>query len=119
MNDAQTGTADEQQVAAQRIVISETYGGYGISDAGRDFLKVRGLDIDDAWDWYKRVDRDDPLLVEMVQTLGAAASTRYSNLVVVEIPHGVAWHVHEYDGYETLHENHRTWTTDGEYHQCM
>lgn len=53
--------------------------------------------------------RDDPALVEAVETLGEAANGQCAQLVVVEIPADVEWHIHEYDGLEHVAENHRTW----------
>ena len=53
--------------------------------------------------------RDDPLLVQCVETLGKAADGAYAKLVVVEVPADASWHVEEYDGNEHVAENHRTW----------
>jgi len=55
------------------------------------------------------LDRDDPVLVQVVQELGEEANTRYSNLKVVEIPADVEWQIEEYDGLEWVAEKHRTW----------
>ena len=53
--------------------------------------------------------RDDPVLVQVVEELGDAASGRFSSLAIVEIPDGVGWQIEEYDGYEHVAEKHRTW----------
>lgn len=55
------------------------------------------------------IPRDDPALVQVVEELGEKASNRFSNLVVVEIPDDVQWKIEEYDGYEHVAEEHRTW----------
>lgn len=57
------------------------------------------------------VKRDDPTLIEVVETLGSkAASASLSQLAIVEIPQGVDWYIHDYDGMESIQENHRSWS---------
>jgi hypothetical protein len=53
--------------------------------------------------------RADPLLVQVVEELGAAANGSCASLKVVEIPDGVDWEIDEYDGSETIAEKHRSW----------
>ena len=55
------------------------------------------------------IDRDDPILVQVVELLGEAAWGDYANLKVVDIPRGVTWHIADYDGKEHVVENHRVW----------
>lgn len=55
------------------------------------------------------IDRDDPLLAQVVIELGEEASGRCSKLKVVEIPDGICWEIEEYDGMESIHECHKTW----------
>jgi hypothetical protein len=58
----------------------------------------------------KRQDeRDDPLLVQVVEELGAEANGKFAELKVVTIPGNVEWEISEYDGYEEIEEKHRTW----------
>lgn len=54
--------------------------------------------------------RDDPILVQVVEELGDAASGRYSKLKVVEIPDDIEWIIDDYDGVEWVAERHRTWS---------
>lgn len=56
-----------------------------------------------------RYSRNDPLLVQVVEELGGAASNDYSALKVVEIPDDVDFVIDEYDGMETIREKHRSW----------
>jgi len=56
------------------------------------------------------IQRDDPILVQVVEELGKDASGRHACLKVVEIPDGVAWDIEEYDGAEWITEVHRTWS---------
>lgn len=53
--------------------------------------------------------RDDADLVAVVEELGEAASSKLAHLEVVEIPADAKWHIEEYDGYEHVAEDHRTW----------
>jgi hypothetical protein len=55
------------------------------------------------------LDRDDPVLVQVVRELGEKANSKFSNLKVVEIPADVEWQIEEYDGREWIAEKHRTW----------
>lgn len=54
------------------------------------------------------IKRDDPILVAVVRELKEEADGRYSNLRIVEIPDDVKWHIEEYDGMESVHEDHRS-----------
>lgn len=55
-------------------------------------------------------ERDDPILVQVVEELGEAASGRCARLKVVEIPDGIDYEIDEYDGNEHVAEKHRTWS---------
>lgn len=74
--------------------------------------EVDGSDID----WNKSIHigsdfREDPVLIDVVETLGPKASDTYAELVVVEIPDELKdnYVINEYDGIETLHENVPCW----------
>lgn len=54
-------------------------------------------------------DREDPVLIEVVEELGEDASAYVSKLVVVEIPDGLDYTVDDYDGMETLHQKVKIW----------
>lgn len=55
------------------------------------------------------LDRDDPVLVQVVKEMGAGAGGRFAALKIVEIPADVEWQIEEYDGMEWVAEKHRTW----------
>lgn len=57
------------------------------------------------------VERWDPVLVQIVEELGEASWGSCARLGIVDIPFedGEGWHIDEYDGNETIHEDHRTW----------
>ena len=69
----------------------------------------------DEFDWeddtyyYPDYDRDDPILLEVIDELGDKADGHFAKLTVVEIPDGVDWQVDNYDGMESVHEVHRSW----------
>ena len=68
-----------------------TFHGYGYAGEG---------------DGYKR---DDPYLIQAVETLKKKANGAHAELTVVEIPDDVDWEIEEYDGREWIAEKHRTW----------
>lgn len=80
-----------------KLVVNKCYGGFSLSD---EALSMLGLEHQyDAWD----IDRNDPRLVKVVETLGRAADGRHARLVVVELPEDTTDHyVDEYDGMETV-----------------
>lgn len=55
------------------------------------------------------IERENPLLVECVETLNKKADGKYAKLKVVEIPDGIEYTIEEYDGNEHVAEKHRTW----------
>lgn len=55
-------------------------------------------------------DREDPLLIQVVEELGSKkASGVCAELEVREIPDGVNYEIKDYDGVESIHEVHRSW----------
>ena len=55
-------------------------------------------------------DRTDPLLIEVVEELGEVANGSCAKLKVIEIPDGIDYEIEEYDGNESVHEVHRSWS---------
>lgn len=102
------------------VVINQCYGGFGLSDEAEDlYAKKSGFQLfryrqtkhghDDGYWWSRKLDRDDPVLVEVVRELGDRANGPFASLSVVSIPDGVSWEIDEYDGFEHVAETHRTW----------
>lgn len=88
-----------------KVVVNRQHGGYQLSKKAYDYLGI-------PWDEYGfefSDDRTNPRLVEVVETLGKDASGGFANLEVVEVPDDVNWEIHNYDGWETIHEKHRVW----------
>ena len=90
-----------------KIVINANYGGFGLSNlALQRYIARTGASAD----LYERdIARDDPVLVELVESMGSTADGKYARLKVVEIPDDVDWTIQEYDGMEWVAEAHRTW----------
>lgn len=62
--------------------------------------------------WARREEeRTDPLVVRAVEELGPkAASGRFAELKVVEVPDGMDWELDEYGGIETVRERSASWS---------
>jgi len=92
-----------------KIVINVDWGGFGLSE---EAYKELGLEWDGfgyAFNGYEC--RTNPKLVEVVERLGSErASGHFAKLKVIEIPDGIDWVIYNYDGIETVHEKHRSWS---------
>lgn len=114
-----------------KIVINSDFGGFGLSDKAMElYLTRKGLPFvkedwkfgssnrfifmksDDKKECYfeSEIERNDPILIQVVEELGDEANGSYSSLKVVEIPDDVKWIIYEYDGIESIHEEHRKWS---------
>lgn len=60
------------------------------------------IQADDVIVYDDCIERDDPLLVQVVEELGEQSWGKFSKLLVKEIPDGSAWEIEEHDGIETL-----------------
>lgn len=77
-----------------KVVINERYGGFSVSDK---FLKHYNISLDN----HHSISRYDKKLIEYIEIYGSeAASGRFANLVIVDIPTGTYYRISEYDGYE-------------------
>lgn len=102
-----------------KIVINRCYGGFGLSKEALElYAEKKGISLgkwNETWKFYEDIsngdiERNDPVLVEIVESMGSKANGGAAELKVVEIPDGVEWSVHEYDGNEWVAEAHRTWS---------
>jgi hypothetical protein len=88
-----------------KIVINKCYGGFGLSKEAYEFM---GL----SWDTFGHADdisRADEKLIECVEKLGEAANGAYAQLSVITIPDNTKYIIDDYDGIETVHEEHKSW----------
>ena len=105
-----------------KIVINKCYGGFGVSTEGIEWLLAKGADpakvrVQDSGLGELRfvytvciLERHDPLLVEMVETLGEAANGDSAALEVREIKQPL-YRLNEHDGNEWIEEpDHVKWT---------
>jgi hypothetical protein len=107
-----------------KVVINACYGGWGLSPrAVQRYAELKGMNLRvrtmTAYPEYQledgtlfseySIERDDPMLVQVVEELGHKANGFVAKLKIVEIPDGVQYSIDDYDGMETIHEAHRTW----------
>lgn len=111
----------------KKILINKCYGGFDLSSEAKEML-LNKLSIPferkeaEAYGMIftnpetgeelcvEDIDRDNPLLIEVVETLGVEASSGdYAELKIVEIPDDVVWEIEENFGNEWVSEIHRTW----------
>lgn len=113
-----------------KVVYNNCFGGFGLSnEAMRRYFEIKGITVypetsdgyfktetyyltpktgDDKVDnnresvWYWDIERDDPVLVQVVEELGDKANAKYANLVVEDIPAGTRYRIEEYDGNEHI-----------------
>lgn len=56
--------------------------------------------------------RIHPIIIETIEELGSEKASGFcSKITIVDIPFNTedGWEISEYDGYEIIEENHRTW----------
>jgi hypothetical protein len=108
-----------------KIVINKCHGGFSLSDkAVKLYGKMKGLNLKKKKDEYGRkdyyingedffsdidIERDDPILIDVILQLGEEANGSCAKLKIVEIPDDVEYDIKEYDGLEWIAEKHRTW----------
>jgi hypothetical protein len=122
-----------------KVAINRCFGGFGISneafeklldrkgiafdkveaEEGRAFVGASYYDAghsgDDTYylsDYEMTQDRGDTDLIAVIEEMGEKANSWAADIVIVEIPDDVKWHIHEYDGLEHVAEDHRTWYGD-------
>jgi hypothetical protein len=77
---------------------------------GTDFLKIDAKYKKEPEFYGYDYGRDDQDLVKAVEELGEAASGKCAKLKVIEIPDGIEWEIDDYDGMESVHEKHSSWS---------
>lgn len=110
-------------MADTKVVYNACYGGFGLSDkATKRYAELKGITLyPEATDWItyywlvppgpardKRgslfmdsdIERTDPILIQVVEELGAEANGRSADLRIESIPKGTRYRIEEYDGRE-------------------
>ena len=108
-----------------KIVYNACFGGFSLSDEavelylklkGKDYTKEDGFfgsstykiigDLDDGdYDYFSErsdIERDDPVLVQVVEQLGKKANGPFAELRIEDIPPGTYYRIDEYDGNESI-----------------
>lgn len=100
-----------------KIVYNACYGGFSLSDEATElYLNLKGLkykkikeqwgiryDVEENKNFYdRRIERDDPVLVEVVEKLGMKANGSCAKLYIEDLPKGTLYRITEYDGYESI-----------------
>jgi hypothetical protein len=113
-----------------KVVVNACFGGFGLShDAIMRYGELANLNLvyvkgDHRWGdryfkdgiqddensfWEHDIERNDPILVQVVEELGEAADGEAAELRIADVPDDAAWYLDDYDGIETIREVHRTW----------
>lgn len=102
-----------------KIVYNKCFGGFGLSNKAVDrYFELMGWELVVVTKRYgykyyysqhdgkhfndHELERDDPVLVQVVEELGSVANGDYSELAICELPSGTRYYIHEYDGCETV-----------------
>lgn len=108
-----------------KIVYNSCFGGFSISDAAiKRYAEIKGISLypemnkcDMVVYWtkppsperthedslsYRDFERDDPILIQVVEELGDKASGRFASLDIRDIPSGSLYRIDEYDGSESV-----------------
>jgi hypothetical protein len=120
-----------------KIVINNCYGGFSISKECAEFMAKEGClhaksELEECAkkdekdrkkdsigrNWYgygytkkfpDTYSRTNSYLIKAVEELKEKANGNCAKLKVIEIPDGVDYYIDDYDGYESIHEQHRSW----------
>jgi len=93
-----------------KIVINNCIGGFSLSKEALAEYNRRNYGLKEPVEYDCFIERDDPVLVEVVEAMGSDANDRHSELKIVEVPDNIEWTIEEYDGEEWVAEVHRTWS---------
>ena len=103
-----------------KVVINVCYGGYSLSEEAILWLIEQGCEearaeyAEMAGEWRSSYlfspDRSNMWLVKVVEELAEKAGGMYTRLKVVDVPDDINWHIVEYDGWEHVAEDLRTWS---------
>lgn len=84
---------------------------YNMSDMGfhmwikvpqEEYDKLSQKEQHDVWFHERDLNRTDPILVQVVEELGAKANGRCAKLTIEDLPKGTLYRITEYDGFESV-----------------
>ena len=86
-----------------KIVINQAYGGFRVSAEFCEYYNIPYVFHMEMCFAQEAISRKDQRLISYIETFGSkAASDKYANLVLVDIPDGTAYRVRDYDGYQYI-----------------
>jgi hypothetical protein len=108
-----------------KIAYNTCYGGFGLSDAAImryaelkgiklaigsnsnsicSQFYINGIEDDDHYFPSYEIERNrtDPILIQVIEELGAAANGLCSKIQIVDLPSGTRYRIDEYDGLESI-----------------
>ena len=71
---------------------------------------IKGKYKNEDYFYYGAIERDDPDLVKVVEKLKEKVNNDFSKLKVVEVPDNIQYVINDYDGMESIHEEHESWS---------
>lgn len=104
-----------------KIVFNACFGGFGLSDEAMErYAEIKGWqfikDTLGSWSTSKIIDlkgneysqydlegdRTDPVLIQVIEELGAVANGWAADLQIADLPRGTRYRIDEYDGSESV-----------------
>jgi hypothetical protein len=101
-----------------KVIINACFGGFALSKRAVQLYHQYAAAVEPAGERLPQLypgatDRSDPMLVRVVEELGADANGQFASLRVLEIPDDVEWTIEDHDGFEHVAEVHRVWEWTG------
>ena len=85
-----------------KVVYNRSHGGFSLSAAAAArYAELKGGDVS-----RRDIPRHDPVLVQVVEEMGADANGLCAELAIKEIPEGSAYRIEEYEGKEVVYPRH-------------
>jgi len=100
-----------------KVAINKCWGGFSVSEEVYKELGIKWDDYghlsnedfgikDDNYNAY----RSDKKLIAAIEKVGLEkASGELARIVIVNVPKDISWELDNYDGMESIHEQHRVW----------
>ena len=88
-----------------KIAINTIYGGFALSEAAESRYKALTGNYIDLYN----IQRDDTVLIQVLEELGKSAVAGHSNIRIVEVPVGTNWAILDFDGLEIVVDEDRVW----------
>ena len=93
----------------KRLDDVESVDSFSINTITKDLGKTISKLPDKEYWYHGDIERTDPDLVAIVERLGKKANGWAAELEIVDIPDGIEYTIEDYDGIETVEEEHRSW----------